>query len=623
MTQQSRAERTASPPHSPSPIPEHHSHRRAPSLPPPSQPADPADIERPQAPRTAPARVHEAGPGGVHEQVCERLNARFAAGVPSDDLETAGVLVHELDKFNRDDDRLWLPCPRVCPQNERSVCECDAQSDRISASMLNARFPRVPPSARLPLFVEAKGIGPRYVGFVMRPNGTEVSCAYATDMGTSSVQCEPQQLQTVPLAERAAGPFERRSCTPGCAGTHAMGLNEAMAQFEALGRSPGMERLLQTCGIKCTYNEVIVPAASWLSRLPESLEAIYYHAGRADGHQLAAHMHATLVRRYGHRASAIPLLALRTNGVSTHPFALAPTPPAPPPRPPPPPTPPALRHVRPPPAPTALARAGAAAHSHPRKRHVVRELNGRFARGRPSDDVSEAGVLLRALDALTPPEAEASHTTPWLPVASSRATDRFSASLASRRLPYYFMGNAGEGVAGFVVAPAVANVSMMCSYADDAASINHMCFPPGASAQCLPGCLGANGQGPVATSEGWCVPKNEWDYRCPHHAAQLGTMLALHESRARRDPRFRSCTCCSWPECALYNEVLLDAHTWVAHLPWTIEAVFFSAGAAHAEATAREAHGAFLAHFALDAAQVPLVQLDLHNLGAPFTEVAP
>ena len=57
-----------------------------------------------------------------------------------------------------------------------------------------------------------------------------------------------------------------------------------------------------------------------------------------------------------------------------------------------------------------------------------------------------------------------------------------------------------------------------------------------------------------------------------------------------------------------YNEVVVGALYWEEHLPDVIEAVVFVR--AEGEAKARSFHRAFMSHFSLSAAQVPLLRYD-------------
>jgi len=88
--------------------------------------------------------------------LADRLNTRFSAGVPSNNLGEAGVLLHIFDK-TEDPKRSWLPC--------RSGW-CASYGDRFSATMINAGQP---------------GIWKGGVGIVLSPALARVRCSYGEE----------------------------------------------------------------------------------------------------------------------------------------------------------------------------------------------------------------------------------------------------------------------------------------------------------------------------------------------------------------------------------------------------------------------------------------------------------
>lgn len=67
-----------------------------------------------------------------------------------------------------------------------------------------------------------------------------------------------------------------------------------------------------------------------------------------------------------------------------------------------------------------------------------------------------------------------------------------------------------------------------------------------------------------------------------------------------------------------YNEIIVDGDDATAHLPDSVDAIFYTVGGAEAQ-RAREQHAQFLAEYpSLSAADVPLVVLDLDNWSHPF-----
>ena len=115
---------------------------------------------------------------------------------------------------------------------------------------------------------------------------------------------------------------------------------------------------------------------------------------------------------------------------------------------------------------------------------VLDRLNARAARGRPSNDLEEAGVLVRQFDELNDPDRE------WLPCSvgwCDRFEDRWPASIinSDARLLYYDVRS------GIVLAPAV---QLFCAYPKDGNSMDHVCW--GDEDSCIPGCYEPGSQCP-------------------------------------------------------------------------------------------------------------------------------
>ena len=215
-----------------------------------------------------------------------------------------------------------------------------------------------------------------------------------------------------------------------------------------------------------------------------------------------------------------------------------------------------------------------------------------------------------------------SFTRPWDPDTFRLRTDRLSCSLVSRSLPYAYQGSFGGNVGGWVVSPHAAQAALLCSYPLDAASQNFACEPLGLSPTCTPGCAGAS-KATLGVS-GWCGTPRPWaggdgPLGCPWPPHALAQMLELHARRVEH----MGCECCSYPGCVKYNELVLDAAEWKRALPGAIEAVYYPAGAPHAEADARRAHRLLLEHFSLSGAEVPLLALRLGEGDAPFRAAPP
>jgi len=243
---------------------------------------------------------------------------------------------------------------------------------------------------------------------------------------------------------------------------------------------------------------------------------------------------------------------------------------------------------------------------------LVKEINSQYANGKPSPRLEEAGVLIHQLDAMDDGRRSIDGgRTPWLPCPARDAfnvetwcrpfSDRFSASVVSSRLPFFFSSRKS----GFVLDPA--HASMLCSYPRDGGSMHRLCEPPGASSSCSPGCWGTHEQ--QHHCQRWMVP-------C---YTDLEEMLALHEKRHPFDELDE----CEQGNGCMYNEVILDAAAWVAALPKTIRAVFFPSSASVAEEQrAREIHRDYIESYGLSAHEVPLLRLAVTNPAAPFEETS-
>lgn len=208
--------------------------------------------------------------------VADRINARFAAGKPSNNLTAAGVLVHQFDDTEGGDDAMdekWLPCPATCYGHK---CWCASYRDRFSASIINARTPRVPqlPPNDLILFSKRSG------GIVFAPN-SPIFCSYPADGDTEARVCDP-------IGKSA-------NCVPGCfteeRNGHSCWCDEIAPRWSCPnGTAPNASEsacawrpnqtatMLQKQHLSNGYNEVIIDAESYAAALPGSLEAIFFLA---------------------------------------------------------------------------------------------------------------------------------------------------------------------------------------------------------------------------------------------------------------------------------------------------------------------------------------------------------
>ena len=217
------------------------------------------------------------------------------------------------------------------------------------------------------------------------------------------------------------------------------------------------------------------------------------------------------------------------------------------------------------------------------------------------------------------------HSMAWEPCADdefcARAGDRLAASVVNPLMPHLYSSDAG----GVVVSPQHARV--LCAFHGDGNDLGRFCRDPTdwlkmavvreADGSCVPGCT---------SRFGWCDDK--WN-PCPlceevpcawrpaglakmaeAHVAKLESWRAQHQGCAKGGHAGRS---------RCHNEVVLDADAWVAHMPYTFEAVFVQgASTAASAADATRAHAMLLRRYNLDAQQLPLVAYYEEEPEEPF-----
>ena len=248
-------------------------------------------------------------PPPVTNPIVHRLNARFAAGVPTSNMSAAGVLVHQFDNTEGGDDamdEMWLPCPADCYGHS---CWCAPYRDRWSASLISATTPRDNLDSLI-LFSKRAG------GLVFAPNNT-VLCAYPQDGGTENRVCDPTGVSA--------------KCLPGCYTETIDGSpcwcdeiapawscpNGTVANLSSpcAWKPTDLKQALTKQQTVNTYNEIIVDTSKYAAALPGSLEAIFFLATSdcataplCEG--LARKTHAAALAKYQLTAAKLPLLLL-------------------------------------------------------------------------------------------------------------------------------------------------------------------------------------------------------------------------------------------------------------------------------------------------------------------------
>jgi len=211
------------------------------------------------------------------------------------------------------------------------------------------------------------------------------------------------------------------------------------------------------------------------------------------------------------------------------------------------------------------------------------------------------------------------HGREWLPCPAGswcgHLADRYSASLLLKRLPGQKQGKQTLlplfqlDKPGFLINTNRAVVS--CAYSQDGGTTNKWCDEW--AEDCVPGCMMGYDDHGNRRSQNWCdkLQRAEASSTCPYRANQLGEMV----EQAVSDRSAGS---------GIYNEVVIDAQSFVDNLPWSVEAFVFPTGykdaGPEAEAEARELHEKFVHIYKLTAADVPLMRLDISDLIHPFSD---
>jgi len=217
---------------------------------------------------------------------------------------------------------------------------------------------------------------------------------------------------------------------------------------------------------------------------------------------------------------------------------------------------------------------------------IVHKLNARFRDGRPSNDLAKVGLLLRQFD------AEEDQSQPWrgcpkrkkVAAGAGRECEiygnRFSASIvnaemfaAQKKIRIFSNG------AGVIYSP---SVRLNCIYGGDG----------GTRSKPEDGCGKQFCDPHRSQNDGWCDG-------LPHHSAQLANVLGHMQP-------------------GNYDEAIVDTASIDAHLPGAVEAIFYVKGSRQSATQGREVHAKFVRQFDLDAAEYPLLRLDIADLERPF-----
>lgn len=315
-------------------------------------------------------------------------------------------------------------------------------------------------------------------------------------------------------------------------------------------------------GDRTTYNEVVILKEAWEAALPGSIEAVF--CVHSDGCHQAREVHRRFLEAYGLSASDVPLLRyLHERGfMDMH----APSPPPMPS--------PAAPRAPPPVSPAAAPLSAAAA--------LVALLETRFWAGRPSNVLSEAGVLLRQFDRISELDASA----PWLPCSESRWCARYRSQWPSSIINSEYRQLYYTDCGGLIIDPLTTD--FFCAYGGDGNSMAHDCGGgPGDGIGCIPGCY----------PDGQQCQQVGHDWNCAWPPSMLREAMEAQLARGRPS--------------GSHNEIVIDTRSIVANLPGAILGFFYEVSSS----AAVEMRQAFLATYGLSADQVPLVQVNLNARG--------
>ena len=271
------------------------------SRPPPTPPPSPAPLP-PPPPLAPPHPPHAPIPLNAAAKV-ELLNARFAAGHPSDDVLAAGIMLHTFDAMDDGRDDVWNACPEEA--------WCGRYNDRWSVSIVNRRTPS---------FFRGSGKEPGNQpngGFVLdsstlRPVASSILCAWAVDGGTLQTVCK----------------WAEHGCIPGCREHYDCEGRDNMGDY-CWFRANRLEQMMKvqerllptrtrgTCNEDdCRYNEVVISAEAWAHRVPELIAAVYYPNGSLPGRARARAVHCALIRSFPQLNSATGPPLVRYDGLA-------------------------------------------------------------------------------------------------------------------------------------------------------------------------------------------------------------------------------------------------------------------------------------------------------------------
>jgi hypothetical protein len=202
-----------------------------------------------------------------------------------------------------------------------------------------------------------------------------------------------------------------------------------------------------------------------------------------------------------------------------------------------------------------------------------------------SSRLSDIGVIVHGIDYTEDPDR------PWAACSPESSDCGFLSDRMSASVIWKVKGTAAFGGGGGVILnPKYSRV--LCIYGGDGGTRGKTCSPPGATEQCVPGC--------VATAhDAWCDgegARSSWCDGRPWRPSQLGRFLKLDGGMTT------------------YNEAIIDGFFWNANLPHSIEALIGSPN----DPGAVKLHERFLATYRLTKNDIPLLTFEKGRGDCPF-----
>lgn len=251
----------------------------APSPPHPPLPPSPPPLP-PQSPQSDPV---------------VRINSRFVNSEYSNDLEVAGVLLHQFDQLENKD-KPWESCVGDC------YCQGANLLGRISAMLIYHQMKERRDRTAIPLPFSDR------TGYILNPRAVTLECLYGVD-GSTAFQ---RQRGTIPGCPES---FCNADHPGGCGfegwpigAWKGSDLAKFMPQHQARGSQ------YHSPGFHSGYNEVILNSAKMNAKLPHTIEAWFVvDAGFAHrdgvGYDVVK-AHRDFLRTYSLTANDVPLLKM-------------------------------------------------------------------------------------------------------------------------------------------------------------------------------------------------------------------------------------------------------------------------------------------------------------------------